>query len=179
MSELLLIENGAPTLANLKTASLFTVPAEGREAVENWKRILAGKGVMLTILREREGRLLVYIYRERRLRQDLSHPEARCILCREGYRWETLQEALETLKQRLGKGEGFPHEIGLFLGYPPEDVQGFIQHRGRNCKCTGCWKVYGDEQQAVRQFARFKKCRDIYLRLFCDGRSLTQLTVAS
>ena len=179
MSELLLIENGAPTLANLKTASLFTVPAKGRNAEESWKRTLAEKGVTLTILRERGERLLVYIYRAERLKKDLSHPEARCILCREGYRWKTTGEALATLQQRLHQGEGFPHEIGLFLGYPPEDVAGFIQHRGRICKCTGCWKVYGDEQQAVRQFAQFKKCRDIYLRLFCGGRSLTQLTVAS
>ncbi len=179
MSEQLLIENGAPTLANLKTASLFTVPAGGRDAVENWKKILAEKGVALEILREREESLLVYIYREQRLRQDLSRPEAQCILCREGYRWETPCEALEILKHRLKQQKGFPHEIGLFLGYPPEDVQGFIQHRGRNCKCTGCWKVYGDEEQAARQFARFKKCRDIYLQLFCGGRSLTQLTVAS
>lgn len=179
MSELLLIENGAPTLANLKTASLFTVPAEGKETVEGWRNLLAEKGVDLEILREREGRLLVYIYRKARLAKDLSHGEAQCILCREGYGWQSVEEALGILKQRIEQGEGFPHEIGLFLGYPPEDVQGFIEHRGRNCKCTGCWKVYGDEQQAARQFARFKKCRDIYLRLFCGGRSLTQLTVAS
>ncbi len=29
-----------------------------------------------------------------------------------------------------GKGD-FPHEIGLLLGYPPEDVIGFIENRGQ------------------------------------------------
>ena len=91
-----------------------------------------------------------------------------------------LEEALETLKKRLSESGEFPHEIGLFLGYPPEDVEGFIENRGKNCKCVGCWKVYGDPEQAVRQFARFKKCREVYLRLYRDGKkSLDQLTVAS
>ena len=38
----------------------------------------------------------------------------------------------------------FPHEIGIFLGYPLADVAGFIRNKGRNCKCIGTWKVYGD-----------------------------------
>ena len=37
----------------------------------------------------------------------------------------------------------FPHEIGVFLGYPLEDVVGFIRHRGKCFTCCGCWKSYG------------------------------------
>ena len=51
MMEKLLIENCAPTLANLKTASLFTVlvenPAEWQKALTRWRGILGGKGVSL------------------------------------------------------------------------------------------------------------------------------------
>ena len=70
-------------------------------------------------------------------------------------------------------------EIGLFLGYPVEDVLGFIENAGQNCKCCGCWKVYCNECEAVRTFARYKKCRDIYKRLWQEGRSVLQLTVAA
>ena len=42
----------------------------------------------------------------------------------------------------------FPHEIGLFLGYPFEDVMGFIENKGENYLCSGCWKVYSCEQDA-------------------------------
>ena len=35
----------------------------------------------------------------------------------------------------------FPHEVGLFLSYPPEDVKGFIDHRANNFKCAGLWTV--------------------------------------
>ena len=81
--------------------------------------------------------------------------------------------------KRLGEGDSFPHEIGIFLGYPLGDVMGFIQNAGKNCKCSGCWKVYCDECEARRLFAQFQKCREIYARLWNQGRSVWQLTVAA
>ena len=70
-----------------------------------------------------------------------------------------------------------PHEVGLFLGYPLADVVGFIENEGKNCKCAGCWKVYGNEAAARRRFAQFKACRYIYAYQFQNGRTLSQLTV--
>lgn len=91
-----------------------------------------------------------------------------------------MEGALAHLARRImEKGGEFPHEIGLFLGYPLGDVKGFIKHRGQNCKCTGCWKVYCDEREARRQFCRFEKCRSIYCRLYREGRALSRLTVAA
>ena len=49
---------------------------------------------------------------------------------------------------RLRRESDFPHEVGLFLGYPPRDVEGFIREKARRAKCTGAWKVYGDEEAA-------------------------------
>lgn len=45
------------------------------------------------------------------------------------------------LVRRLRRQEDFPHEVGLFLSYPPEDVAGFIANNARRCKCAGLWKV--------------------------------------
>ena len=70
-------------------------------------------------------------------------------------------------------------EIGLFLGYPLGDVAGFIRNRGKNCKCSGCWKVYCNELEAQKRFAQIQKCRQVYTRLWTQGRSLWQLTVAA
>ena len=58
---------------------------------------------------------------------------------------------LEYANQQTFKGDEsgeFPHEVGLFLSYPPEDVKGFIDHRANDFKCAGLWKVYGDEEKA-------------------------------
>ena len=38
--------------------------------------------------------------------------------------------------------------MGIFLGYPVDDVAGFINHCGNNCKACGQWKVYGDVEYA-------------------------------
>ena len=57
--------------------------------------------------------------------------------------------------RRLQRFEAFPHEIGLFLSYPPEDVRGFIEHKGHESKCDGCWKVYGDAERAKKTFRTY------------------------
>ena len=59
---------------------------------------------------------------------------------------------LEYANRKTFKGDEsgeFPHEVGLFLSYPPEDVKGFIDHRANDFKCAGLWKVYGDEEKAL------------------------------
>ena len=80
--------------------------------------------------------------------------------------------------QRLAEKGDFPHEIGLFIGYPPHDVRAFIENGAKNCKCVGCWKVYGDVEAAKRQFARFKKCTAVYCDKHKKGRTVEQLTVS-
>ena len=79
--------------------------------------------------------------------------------------------------ERLGESSEFPHEIGLFLGYPCEDVKGFIENKASSAKCVGCWKVYGDADKAQKQFELFKKCAKVYQQQFELGKPLTRLTV--
>ena len=88
---------------------------------------------------------------------------------------------LEYANRQTFKGDEsgeFPREVGLFLSYPPEDVKGFIDHRANNFKCTGPWKVYGDEGKARSLFAKYKKCTEIYCALWQSGSKLEQLAVA-
>ena len=81
--------------------------------------------------------------------------------------------------KRLDEGEEFPHEIGLFLGYPVEDVKGFINNKAARAKCVGCWKVYGDEEKARRLFNQYRKCTRVYEKQWCEGKPLTKLAIAS
>ena len=84
------------------------------------------------------------------------------------------------LIQRLrGRRRNSPHEIGLFLSYPPEDVKGFIDNNAANFKYSGLWKVYGDEKRAKAMFEKFKKCTDIYCRMWQAGVSLDRLAVSA
>ena len=83
------------------------------------------------------------------------------------------------LKKRICEAQGFPHEIGLFLGYPPEDVEGFMEYGGRNYKLNGYWKVYSDEYRARTLFERYTKCRDAVCRRLMSGYTLGQLFAAA
>ncbi len=59
------------------------------------------------------------------------------------------------------KGMGFPHEIGMFLGYPVADIRGFIENEGRKYLMIGYWKVYSNLSQArmiFKEYDRAKEC---------------------
>ena len=86
---------------------------------------------------------------------------------------------LQQLSRRLCCEADFPHEIGVFLGYPLYDVVGFIENAGRNFTCCGCWKAYGDPSAAQRHFAQLNKCTAVYLRLFRSGTPIQRLAVAA
>ena len=96
-----------------------------------------------------------------------------------GYESTDLDYCIERLKSRLKSGETFPHEIGIFLGYPLGDVKGFIENAGKNSKCSGCWKVYCNECEAIKTFEKYEKCKKIYHKLWLQGRSIAKLTVAA
>lgn len=100
------------------------------------------------------------------------------LLRREGYPCESCGKCLAVLARKLCSGGDFPHEIGLFLSYPPEDVKGFIENRAANYKCCGMWKVYSDERKAKELFAKYKKCTDIYCERYRAGCRIDELAVA-
>ena len=165
MSEEILIRQGAPTLAGIKTGSLFPCPCEDREDlladIRRLNRLLVPKGLCLLPIRFLEGQALLYLYRPAELRRDLQDVLASELLRQAGYADESCARCVAQLIRRFRESGEFPHEVGLFLSYPPEDVKGFIDHRANDFKCAGLWKVYGDEAKAQALFAKFKKCTEI------------------
>lgn len=148
------------------------------EAARNLNRKLVPKGLRLLLLRFTEKRALMYLYRPSRLSQDLSHSLADRLLREHGYDTGSCERCLCQLIRRLRTQKEFPHEIGLFLGYPPEDVLGYMEDPFA-CKCVGIWKVYGNEAQARQLFAQFKKCTQVYRDQWTKGKAIERLTVAS
>ena len=180
MPEELIIQQASPTLAGLKTGSLFTCPFQSemqiRADIEQLNERLAPKGVQLRILRLRR-RALLYLYRPSHLQKDFAEDDVAEILSAYGYSAGDVEGCISRLGEKICACEDFPHEIGLFLGYPAEDVRGFIE--GGACKCVGCWKVYGDADSARQRFAMFRKCTKVYSRLYERGKSIERLTVNS
>ena len=180
-----LIEHAAPTLAGLKPASLFRIQPGGEDFISQFQHCreeLARRGLALTLLKgcRRTGAYLVYLYRQRGLERVLAQPEHRAFLLEMGYTpWDDLRGCLRQLASRLCLEEDFPHEIGVFLGYPLEDIRGFMAHKGKNYTLCGCWKCYGDPQQAARTFRAYQSCTRDYRRRYRRGATLGQLIVAA
>lgn len=182
MIEKCVIEHCSPTLAGLKPAGLFSCEAASEEEVleqiRELNQRLAQKDIVVSVMRKKDGRALIYVYRKNMLKKELEKEETAEFLRAYGYGGLTPEKCVARLRHRLAESGEFPHEIGVFLGYPLGDVKGFIENQGKNCKCVGCWKVYCNECEAMRTFEKFKKCTGIYRKLYETGRTVLQLTVA-
>ena len=89
MSEEILVRQGAPTVAGIKTGSLFPCPCEDKEAlfadIRRLNRLLVPKGLCLLPIRFLKGQVLLYLYRPSELRRDLENEQAAEILHHAGY----------------------------------------------------------------------------------------------
>ena len=93
------------------------------------------------------------------------------------HRPTNLDGLLEQLSYRLRTQPEFPHEIGVFLGYPLRDVIGFIENHGRNFTCCGFWKSYGDPAEMQVCFACYRRCIQTYVAMFEQGIPIERLAV--
>lgn len=182
MSEKSIIRHCSPTLAGIKTANLFACEYNSRQEllheIRKFNKSVSHKGIVMVPVKTENRRALIYTYRPTRLSADLKHKLAEKILLENGYESKQIGKCIARLMQRLSGNCDFPHEIGLFLGYPPEDVEGFIRNNGCNFKFVGLWKVYGDEVKAQKCFANYKKCTQIYSEQYEKGKTIERLTVA-
>lgn len=183
MNEELLVTQCSPTMAGIKTGNLFTCPIKNRKELTKSVRKLNAKliprGVRLLILRYRGERALVYMYRPERLKKDLSDDMAIKILSQKKYPVGNSEQCVIELIRRLHQDQAFPHEVGLFLGYPAEDVKGFIINGAKCAKCVGTWKVYGDEEEARHRFTQYEICTMVYCNCYRKYNKFEQLVVAA
>ena len=180
MSDTEIIRYCSPTIAGLKTASLFTTRCLDYEHLRRQILRINAKfcvnGLRLIPLSLHNGRALIYIYRESALAKDIARSTSRQILEKLGYTPEDVSRSVCHLSKRIRENGDFPHEIGFFLGYPETDVISFME--GRNdYVCTGVWKAYSHEEEARKTFSLSRKCTELYTRRLENGEPIDQLIV--
>lgn len=170
--------NSAPALCGIKCASLLSLSCEEFDVCSNaalFNSRACKCGLEMRLLCYCGKRALIMVFGRKLLDARLRDGEVRALLSRFGYD-DTLDTdaCLERLSERIMKGGDFPHEIGLFLGYPVDDVKGFIENGGENFKLCGCWKVYSDTEGAKRAFRSFDRCRDYLCSKLNKGLDIYQ-----
>lgn len=182
MSDKMIIRFCSPTLAGLKVASLFTCKFTNKSRLcrdickANVR--LSGKGIKLQILNIFGNMAVIYIYRINVLASILNDEKNQDFLSDYGYSSFDIKSVLKKLSYRMKKDKNFPHEIGVFLGYPLEDTINFIKNNGKNYLCSGYWKVYKNKKDAIKIFNKYKKCTEIYCRKYEQGTCIEKLTIA-
>lgn len=173
-----LAAHGSPVITGLKPANLFSIEeaqfCDWQKAVRDSLADLADKHLTCMPLRKAKGKILLLVYHKEAMELLFRDKERRQFLLGYGYGLDlSLEQCLSVLSRRMNNGAGFPHEIGIFLAYPLEDVIGFIQNEGRDSKLCGYWKVYGDADQAALQFKHFREASAAILRALQNGLCLT------
>ena len=168
--------NCAPVILGIKSANTITVQnVDGFELCE----LLKETGVEYVPLYQKEKTIIYLIYRSSLILETLKKPDIRELLKRFGYYDMDMDLILTKLKRRyelyMKKQAAFPHEIGLILDYPPEDVISFMNNNGQQCRLCGYWKVYGDVEQAKYTFSCYDRARELVLSRIRQGESLKRI----
>jgi hypothetical protein len=169
--EALLRWAAGPVIAGVRPASLVWLPKT--LAGNAWDREGCGRcaalGITALALREGTGGVLALIYRQGLLARKLRAGAGRRYLRSLGYPQSGgLPGYVSFLKKRFA-GPGFPHEVGIFLGYPLEDVMCFSAGRSSPYACRGYWKVYRRPEKAERTFAYMDAARLFLMRELFSG----------
>jgi hypothetical protein len=167
--EQIFITHCGPVLFSSKPSALFIVRTEQCYSCLLDIIIQMDAKISLIILKKIQKGFLVFLYKPDALYGVIAEPDTHKLLGSFGYNipgFNSLKSYLAVLQSRFLESDEFPHEIGFFLGYPTDDVVGFIQQKGKNYKYCGLWKVYGDVKKALTLFQQYETCRKKTKRYF-------------
>jgi hypothetical protein len=126
--------------------------------------------ITFKVLQTRERALMILCYNHNHLERHLSHAGIRTLLHKAGYTADaSSEELLDELCDRIGKVGSFPHEIGLFIGYPAKDVAAFMGLVKLPFACQGPWKIYGDPVQSLCLAEQYRCCRQRMSAVLVSG----------
>lgn len=169
-----------PTLAGIKTANLISLKEPKYLFIENelkkFNLHFNKRNIYAKTICRCNSNMLILIYNSNLLRENINNSKAKAFLKELGYPIDlSLNENLEHLSGRLRENSDFPHEIGIFLGYPYDDVIGFKENNGKNYLFSGYWKVYTDEENTKALFDKFTRCRKNVCNKIANGMHISQI----
>ena len=169
----------APVLKGVKISNQITMKPGG------WRKIRAylkkSRIICIPLYADAEKEVL-FLYRYEQLERHLKNREVREFLRSCGYESFEVASVLVRLRRRYqlyaGISKEFPHELGVLLGYPVGDVQGFIDNRGENSLTSRYWKVYQNPKEAEKIFDLYDRVKEQALKEIMCGRTLSHVAVS-
>ena len=116
--------------------------------------------------------LKVLLYNQECLTHILENPNASCILGDLGYPIDSgFKTIIDELIHRLRQKKEFPHEIGIFLGYPLKDVCGYMGLNTLTLTKTMGWQMYGDTADSEKIYYQRKYFQQSIEKLLKSAKS--------
>lgn len=171
-----LILQCAPLIVGLRISTLFIV---ANCDVRKICTLLRGSALSYYVIHRTADKTTMLLFHRKKLEAYFSNSGVEKFLQDAGYTKFQLREIMfgfgkRYADYRCGKS-GFPHELGLLLGYPLEDVEGYIKNNGENALFTGCWKVYAHEEEKRRLFRMFELAKEILIELVNNGVTVSEI----
>lgn len=167
--------NAALISSKVKPSITLTIKKNSDNKIYNLWRVhgieaLNNLNLESVLLREGNDFIILLIYNRDLLYKFLNKEENRAFLEELGYEFsEKIESSLYKLVERYGIYK-CPHELGIFLGYPIDDVKGFINCSRSECIFCGYWKVYKNEERARELFKLFDNIKNITIEKLMSGK---------
>ena len=166
----------APLLAGMKISNLLIVDSKKQTEVE---LTFSNTCLSCFVLYDSGKKATFLLYRKQSLEKYLGRTGVTKLMEGFGYRRQELGYVLHQVSLRyrahMERKGHFPHEIGILLGYPPEDVMGFIGNKGKNFLCSGYWKVYSDLNGCRRIFRQYNHARERVIHMVSHGMHIRDI----
>ena len=166
----------APLLKRVKIACITNID---QRLCKELSGTLKGAGISFKVLGVKEGKVRILFYRKEEFGAYIARSENLEFLRSYGYSKGDVNSILlrlsERMQQALDAEDEFPHEIGVFLGYPIEDVRGFVIHKGKHYLIAGYWKVYGNPMKAAMIFHSYDHARTSVVNEVLIGKSIDEI----
>lgn len=171
-----LVMQCAPLISGLKVSNMLTI--QNKNIIE-LNKMLKHTELSLYPLLIKEDKSIFLLYHSQNLEKYLLSKNVINLLRQLGYHEFNMKKLLSSFRERYSLymlcKEKFPHEMGLFLGYPIEDVKGFILSCGKDSLYTGYWKVYENMEKKIRQFQEFDLAKEELIHLVTSGKSMDEI----
>ena len=151
----------APVLAGIKVSNLLIIEER------YWKELcflLRNSEMCARKLYRCRDKITLLLYRREELEQWVKTLQVEALLKEIGYDSVELHRIFRKLEQRIGG-----------LGYPAEDVRGFMGIGYKKCLYTGYWKVYEKAEEKIALFSEYDRAMDLALSMAYERQNILKL----
>lgn len=162
----------APTLLSDKPSCIITLGKNNRNLNLLWekykKNFLSMCNLEIYEIKNTNESKTLFIYDKDMLSKIIYQDDNIKFLNKFGYKeYFNVDEMLKLLKKRFKYL--CPHEMGIFLGFPLNDVICFMKHPNEKSLLSGYWKVYSNVNYAEKKFFSYDYAKYTIVKSILEG----------